>query len=77
LPWQPPFGIAGTVQNKATDAAMASEMEFAASAGHACGIDFHASDHLEAHPEFSWQKDLLRNMDSHPWVRFQAQKAER
>jgi hypothetical protein len=72
LPWQPPFGIAGAVQNKATDATMALQMEFAASAGHACGIDFHASDHLEAHPEFSWQKDLLRDMDSHPWVKFRA-----
>lgn len=71
-PWQPPFGIAGTAQNKATDAAMARNMSFTASAGHACGIDFKAADHLRAHPEFSWQKDLLRDMNSHPWATFSA-----
>jgi hypothetical protein len=73
-PWQAPFGIAGTVQNKATNAAMAARMEFVASAGHACGIDFNAADHLRAHPEFSWQKDLLRDMNSHPWTTFTVAK---
>ena len=71
-PWQPPFAPAGTVQNKATTAAMAGKMELVAAAGHACGIDFKAKQHLEAHPEFDWQKDLLRDMDSHPWTEFQA-----
>ena len=42
-PWQPPFGIAGTVQNKATTAAMAEKMQLVAAAGHACGIDFKAA----------------------------------
>jgi hypothetical protein len=73
-PWQAPFGIAGTVQNKATNAAMAARMEFVASAGHACGIDFNATDHLRAHSEFSWQKDLLRDMNSHAWTTFTVAK---
>jgi hypothetical protein len=73
-PWQAPFGIAGTVQNKATTAEMAARMEFQASAGHACGIDFRASEHLREHPEFSWQKDLLRDMDSRPWTSFTVAK---
>jgi hypothetical protein len=73
-PWQAPFGIAGTVQNKATDAAMAAKMELAAAAGHACGIDFNAAEHVRAHPEFYWQKDLLRDMDSRPWTTFAVAK---
>jgi hypothetical protein len=71
-PWQPPYGPAGTVQNKATTAAMAEKMQLVAAAGHACGIDFKAKEHLEAHPEFDWQKDFLRDMNSHPWTEFQA-----
>jgi hypothetical protein len=66
--WQPPFGIAGVVQNKAADAALAGAMGFVAAAGHACGIDFHAAEHLKAHPEFSWQKELLKDLPSRPWT---------
>jgi len=69
-PWQPPYGIAGTVQNKAADTTMAEHMSFTASAGHSCGIDFKAAEHLRRHPEFSWQKELLRDMDSRPWTNF-------
>jgi len=72
--WEPPFGIAGAVQNKATDANRAAEMSFAAAAGHACGMDFKAADHMRAHPEFSWQKVLLRDMDAHAWTTFSVAK---
>jgi len=70
--WQPPFGMAGAVQNKAADATLAAEMSFSAAAGHACGMDFKAADHLRAHPEFAWQKDLQRDMNSHAWTIFSA-----
>jgi hypothetical protein len=73
-PWEPPFGTAGAVQNKATDASLAAEMSFSAAAGHACGMDFKASDHLRAHPEFNWQKVLQRDMDAHAWTIFSAAK---
>jgi len=66
--WQPPFGIAGAVQNKAADASLTAEMSFVALAGHACGLDFKAGDHLRAHPEYSWQKPLLRDMNAHAWA---------
>jgi phospholipase B-like protein len=72
--WQPPYGIAGTVQNKATTAAMAEKMQLVAAAGHACGIDFKAKPHLQAHPEFDWEKSVLRDMDSQPWTEFEAAK---
>ena len=42
-PWQPPFGPAGTVQNKAADATMLAQMSFTAAMGHADGIDFKAA----------------------------------
>jgi len=69
-PWQPPFGMAGAVQNKATDAKLAAEMSFSAAAGHACGMDFKAAEHVHAHPEFAWQKDLQRDMKAGAWTTF-------
>jgi len=70
--WQPPFGTAGAVQNKAADAAMIKSMTFAAAAGHACGKDFKAAEHLKAHPELGWESGLLIDMDAHPWTEFAA-----
>lgn len=69
-PWQPPFGMAGAVQNKAADASLAAKMSFSAAAGHACGRDFKAAEHVRAHPEFAWQKDLQRDMNAHAWTTF-------
>jgi Phospholipase B len=73
-PWQPPFGNAGAVQNKAADAAMVAHMSFTAAAGHACGKDFKAQQHLQAHPEFNWEQGLLRDMDAYPWTTFSVTK---
>lgn len=70
--WQPPFAPAGTVQNKITDSAMAERMSFAALAGHACGISYHAAEHLKEHPEFDWQKGLLRDLNAGKWTTFSA-----
>jgi hypothetical protein len=72
--WQPPFGVAGAVQNKVVNAAMAEQMVIEAAAGHACGENFDASRHLKEHGEFGWQKELLRDMPARPWTRFQAQR---
>jgi Phospholipase B len=71
-----PYNPGGAVQGKATDSAMAAKMSFVARAGHPCGADFVAADFLERHPEFSWQKPLLRDMKAGPWTVFTAgQKA--
>ena len=69
-PWQQDFGPAGAVQNKATDATMASHMSFTAAMGHSCGLDFKAAEHLKNHPEYAWEKDVLRDLDSHQWTTF-------
>jgi hypothetical protein len=71
-PWQPAYGPAGAVQNKATDAAMALRMSLTAAMGHACGLNFRASEHLSEHPQFVWQKDILRDLTAHPWTTFTA-----
>jgi hypothetical protein len=71
--WQPAFGTAGAVQNKATDASMASRLAFTAAAGHACGHDFIAAQHLAAHPELAWQKPELRDMKAYPWTQITAE----
>ncbi|MCW5978055.1 MAG: peptidase C45 [Bryobacteraceae bacterium] len=68
--WQPPYGIAGAVQNKAIDSRLAEGMSLVVAAGHACGRDFHAAEHLAKHPEFAWQKGVLRDMPSRPWTPF-------
>ena len=71
-----PYSPEGAVQGKATDSAMAAKMSFVARAGHPCGADFMADDFLEKHPEFSWQKPLLRDMKAGPWTAFQAGQKE-
>jgi hypothetical protein len=66
--WLTPHAPAGTVQNKITDSAGAARMTLQAALGHACGLHFKAAPHLEAHPEFAWQKEILRDMDARGWV---------
>ena len=59
---RPPYAPAGAVQNKITDAAGAEKMTFHAALGHACGMNFKASEHLAKHPEFAWMREILRDM---------------
>jgi len=66
----------GAVQGKAADSAMAAKMSFVARAGHPCGAGFLAADFLEHHPEYSWQKPLLRDMKAGPWTVFTAGQKE-
>ena len=72
-----PYNPGGAVQGKATDSAMAAKMSFVARAGHPCGADFLAADFLEHHPEYSWQKPLLRDMNAGPWTVFTAGEKEK
>jgi hypothetical protein len=64
------YNPGGAVQGKATDSTMAAKMSFVARAGHPCGADFTAADFLEHHPEYAWQKKLLRDMKAGPWTVF-------
>ena len=67
-----PYQPAGAVQGKATDSDLAKNMSLRAHAGHPCGEDFIAKDFLDGHPEYDWQKPVLRDMKSGPWTTFQA-----
>jgi hypothetical protein len=62
----------GAVQGKATDSDMAAKMSFVGRAGHPCGEDFLAKPFLVAHPEYSWQSPILKDMKSGPWTTFTA-----
>ena len=72
--WVGPYGTAGAVQNKAADAGMIKKMTFTAAAGHACGQNFKAAEHLAAHTDNDWQKALQRDMDAYPWTSFSVSK---
>jgi hypothetical protein len=67
--WQPPYGPAGVVQSKLADSRMGEAMSFMAIAGHSCGMGFNAARYLKEHPEFEWQKDMLRDLPPRPWSR--------
>jgi hypothetical protein len=67
----------GAVQGKATDSKMAEKMSFVARAGHPCGGDFLAAPFLDQHPEYSWQKPLLKDMKAGPWTVFAAGQKEK
>jgi len=69
--WGPNYP-GGAVQGKATDSTMAQAMSFVARMGHPCGADFHAKAFLAAHPAYSWQAPLLRDMKAGPWTEFKA-----
>jgi len=70
------YNPGGAVQGKATDSSMAAKMSFVARAGHPCGEDFLAEPFLDRHPEYSWQKPLLRDMKAGPWTSFKSGQKE-
>jgi Phospholipase B len=74
--WGPSYP-GGAVQGKATDSSMAAKMSLRARAGHPCGEDFLAKDFLEQHPDYAWQKSILRDMKAGPWTTFSAGQKSR
>ncbi len=68
--WKP-FHPGGSVQGKATSAALAKEMKIWARMGHPCGEDFLAAPFAAAHPEFAGHLPYLRDMKAYPWTLFQ------
>jgi len=65
-----PYEPFGAVQGKVADSSMAAQMSFVARVGHPCGENFDAIEFLNAHPEFSWESAILRDMDAGPWSQF-------
>ena len=68
ISWDGAFFHAGAVQAKATDSDLAGKMMFWAIMGHPCGQLFDASSYLEAHPEYDFEKEYLRDMPHQEWM---------
>ena len=66
--WQGPYAPAGVAEAKVSDSAMAEKLSFVAGMGHPCGVEFHAAEHLKAHPEYAWQSGLLEDVKANPWM---------
>ncbi len=69
---EPPFSPSGAVTGKVMDSDLAAKLSFIGRAGHPCGESFKAAPFLAAHPEFAWQKPILRDMIAGPWTAFTA-----
>ena len=67
-----PYTPGGAVTGKVMDSDLAAKLSFIGRAGHPCGEDFKAAPFLAAHPEFSWQKPILHDMNAGPWTTFTA-----
>lgn len=66
----PPYNPGGAVTGKAADSTMAKNMSLVARAGHPCGEDFIADKFLKEHPEYEWERPVLRDMKGQPWTQF-------
>lgn len=72
----PVFSPMGAVQGKVVTSKLARQMSFWARMGHPCGEPFYAAQFLKAHPEFAWEKPILGDMPTQPWVLFSAAKTK-
>jgi hypothetical protein len=59
---------AGAVQAKATDSNLAMNLQFWAIMGHPCGNPFNSKSFIKNHPEYSFEKDFLRDMPGQKWI---------
>ncbi len=69
---EPAFSPMGAVTAQAADSTMTRNMSLQARAGHPCGEDFIADKFLKEHPEFDWQRPILKDMKGNPWTEFKA-----
>jgi hypothetical protein len=51
---------------------MAKNLSFQARWGSACGMPFDAKKYLEAHLQYDWIRDILKDRPSQPWTEFTA-----
>ena len=70
MSWDAAYYPAGAVQAKATDGNLAKNMQLWAIMGHPCGQPFSAKNFLDAHPEYNFQKEFLRDMPGQVWTLF-------
>ena len=68
----PPFEPGGASNAKAADSSMISKMSFMARTNRPCGEPFLVEPFLAKHPEFAWERPVLRDMQGTPWAMFRA-----
>ena len=68
----PPYNPSGAVTSQAATSTMAKNMMMTARAGYPCGEDFIAATFLQQHPEFEWERAILKDMKGNPWAEFRA-----
>ena len=66
------FYPGGSFDAKITTSSLAKEGKMWARWGKPCGGSFDSKSFLKEHPEYSWQKPLLRDLKSNEWVMFDA-----
>ena len=69
---EPAYSPMGAVTAQAADSTMTRNMTLQARAGHPCGEDFIADKFLKEHPQFDWQRPILKDMKGNPWTEFKA-----
>jgi hypothetical protein len=69
---EPAYFPYGAITAKATDSDLAAHLSLWAAAGHSCGTAFSAAAFLAAHPEFAWERPVLRDLPANPWTLFSA-----
>lgn len=67
-----PFEPMGTFDGKVVDAKLAKQMSFLGRWGSADGRAFYAEKFLIEHPQYDWQRGLLKDRPSQPWTSFRA-----
>jgi hypothetical protein len=67
---EPAFAPSGAVNAKVSDSELAESLALLAAAGRPCGQPFVAAPFLAAHPEFAWQRSVLRDLPGGRFVLF-------
>jgi len=69
-----PYHPSGTFDGKVVDSKLAQSLSFEGRWGCADGRPFIAEKFLRQHPQYDWQRGLLRDRPTQPWVEFTAGK---
>lgn len=67
-----PYSPAGSIDGKVTTSSLAKKMTMWARFRRGCGTAFDAEKYIKNHPQWAWQKKVLKNRPSKPWCQFSA-----
>jgi len=67
-----PFHPSGTFEGKVVDTDLGKKLSFIGRWGTADGMPFDAAKFLNEHPQYDWQKGLLKDRPTQPWTVFRS-----